>query len=159
MHTQRPKSIKEISPVNIDLRSREDEALGTYIRRVRLMRGMSLAEVAHATPRIPESRHISFAYLSQIEVGRALHPSRERLLSIAEALGVPPTWLLEKAGLRADTAITPEDLSPPSPLLQQIALRAEKLERSDQEAFLRMIDAVIRLRRTRRNSRRKNRPA
>jgi len=152
---KQPKTTKGEDSLDIELRPREDESLGAYIRRMRLIRGMGLGAVADATPKIPESRHVSYSYLSQIELGRALNPSRERLLSIAEALGVPPQWILEKAGFSGGSEVTPEDGASPSPIVQQIALRAGKLDRTDQEAFLQMIDAVVRLRRTRKNSGRK----
>ena len=154
MKTKHRKS-KGDDALNTELRPREDESLGAYIRRIRLLRGMGLGAVADATPKVPESRHISYSYLSQIEVGRALNPSRERLLSIAEALGVPPEWLLEKAGFKAGTGITPADVESPNPIVQQITLRAGKLDRTDQEAFLQMIDAVVRLRHARREAGRK----
>ncbi len=155
MKAKSSKSTKGEDALDIELRPRDDESLGAYIRRMRLMRGMGLGAVADATPKVPESRHISYSYLSQIEVGRALNPSRERLLSIAEALAVPPEWLLEKAGFRAGTGLTPEDDESPSPIVQQITLRAGKLDRTDQEAFLQMIDAVVRLRHARRAAGRK----
>ena len=155
MKTKPRKSTQGDDALNTELRPREDESLGAYIRRIRLIRGMGLGAVADATPKVPESRHISYSYLSQIEVGRALHPSRERLLSIAEALGVPPEWLLEKAGFKAGSGLTPEDSESPSPIVQQISLRAGKLDRTDQEAFLQMIDAVVRLRHTRHDAGRK----
>ena len=155
MKTKQPKSTKGEDALSTDLRPRDDESLGAYIRRIRLMRGMGLGEVADATPKVPESRHISYSYLSQIELGSALRPSRERLLSIAEALGIPPQWLLEKAGFTGGTEVASEDNSSPSPIVHQIALRAGKLDRTDQEAFLQMIDAVVRLRHTRRDSERK----
>lgn len=155
MKTKQPKSTKGEDALSTELHPRDDESLGAYVRRIRLMRGMGLGEVADATPKVPESRHISYSYLSQIELGRALRPSRERLLSIAEALGLPPQWLLEKAGFSGGSGVIPEESSSPTPIVQQIALRAGKLDRTDQEAFLQMIDAVVRLRRTRRDSGRK----
>ncbi|MBM3130611.1 MAG: helix-turn-helix transcriptional regulator [Chloroflexi bacterium] len=152
MRTKHRKSTRGDGTLNIELRPRADESLGVYIRRIRLVRGMGLTAVADATPKIPESRHVSYSYLSQIELGRALRPSRERLLSIAEALGLPPEWLLEKAGFAAGVETTLDDDSVPSPLVQQIALRAGKLDRTDQEAFLQMIDSIVRLRHARRDA-------
>jgi transcriptional regulator with XRE-family HTH domain len=151
MKAKSSKSTKGEDALDIELSPRDDESLGAYIRRMRLMRGMGLGAVADATPKVPESRHVSYSYLSQIELGRALKPSRERLLSIAEVLGVPPAWLLEKAGFSGRGELAPEDDSSPSPIVQQIALRAGKLDRTDQEAFLQMIDAVVRLRRSRKD--------
>lgn len=129
---------------------RTEETLGAYLRRIRLLRGMDLGDISDITPKIPESQHVSQPYLSQIELGRALHPSRERLISLAHALGLPEKWVLEKAGLIGATQIVPEPPTP-SPLAQQISLRAAQLDPSDQEAFLRMIDAVLRLRRAKRS--------
>jgi len=59
------------------------------------------------------------------------------------------------AGFKAGTGITSEDAEAPSPIVQRITLRAGKLDRTDQEAFLQMIDAVVRLRHTRREAGRK----
>ncbi len=155
MKPKPPKSTKGEESLSIELRPRADESLGAYIRRVRLMRGMGLAEVADATPQVPESRHVSYSYLSQIELSRALSPSRERLMSIAEVLGVPPAWLLEKAGFAGGTEPALDDSGSPSPIVKQIALRAGQLDQTDQEAFLQMIDAVLRMRRKRREGGRK----
>lgn len=155
MKTKHPKSAKGEDALSTELQPRADESLGSYLRRIRLMRGMGLGKVADATPKVPESRHVSYSYLSQIELSRALRPSRERLISIAEVLGLPPQWVLEKAGFAGGGETVAEDSSSPSPIVQQIALRAGKLDRTDQEIFLQMIDAVARLRRTRRDSGRK----
>ncbi len=148
-----PKNVKSVrgEAPDTELRPRADEPLGSYLRRIRLIRGMGLSEVADATPRVPESQHISYSYLSQIELGRAQSPSRERLISIAQVLGIPPQWVLEKAGFTGGTQSVTESSSS-SPIVQQIALRAGQLDRTDQEAFLQMIDAIVRLRRRRRDS-------
>ncbi len=155
MKAKPPRSTKGEEALIVELRARADESLGAYIRRIRLMRGMGLAEVADATPTVPESRHVSYSYLSQIELGRALSPSRERLVSIALVLGVPPAWLLEKAGFAGGTEPRAEDRGSPSPIVKEIALRAGQLDQTDQEAFLQMIDAVLRMRRRRRHGGRK----
>jgi hypothetical protein len=76
-------------------------------------------------------------------------------MSIAQVLGVPPAWLLEKAGFAGGTEPPAEDREAPSPIVKQIALRAGQLDQTDQEAFLQMIDAVLRMRRKRREGGRK----
>jgi transcriptional regulator with XRE-family HTH domain len=59
--------------------------LGKEVRRWRTSRGLTLAAVSAASG-------LNLGYLSQIETGKAL-PSIDALLSIAEALEVPPAWL------------------------------------------------------------------
>lgn len=58
---------------------------GKEIRRWRTTRGLTLAAVSGASG-------LNLGYLSQIETGKAV-PSIDALLSIAEALDVPPAWL------------------------------------------------------------------
>ncbi|MGH2476770.1 MAG: cupin domain-containing protein [Candidatus Limnocylindrales bacterium] len=59
--------------------------LGKEVRRWRISRGLTLAAVSAASG-------LNLGYLSQIETGKAL-PSIDALLSIADALDVPPAWL------------------------------------------------------------------
>jgi transcriptional regulator with XRE-family HTH domain len=66
-------------------------ALGDLIRSQRRLANLSLRQLA-------ELAQVSNPYLSQIE--RGLHePSLRVLVSIAEALGLPPDTLLARAGL------------------------------------------------------------
>jgi transcriptional regulator with XRE-family HTH domain len=58
--------------------------VGAQIRRLRIDRGMTLAEVANSTG-------LNVGYLSQVETDKA-SPSLETLASIAGALEVPLTW-------------------------------------------------------------------
>jgi transcriptional regulator with XRE-family HTH domain len=125
---------------------RGDEALGAYIRRIRLMRGLNLPDVARATATLPPTHRVSHPYLSQIELGQVFHPSRERLQSIANVLGIPEAWLLEKAGLSSGDAEQSTQVAR-SPLVDQIAMRAAQLQPADQKLFLQMIEAIVRMRR------------
>jgi transcriptional regulator with XRE-family HTH domain len=61
-------------------------AVGCEVRRWRLSRGLTLAQVG-------ERSGLNVGYLSQIENEKAL-PSLEALATIAAALDVPPAWLL-----------------------------------------------------------------
>ena len=81
-----------------ELRPFPDESLGEYLRRLRLIRRLDLGDVSVRTPRVPESQHVSQSYLSQLELGRAQNPSRERLIGLARVLEVPEGWILERAG-------------------------------------------------------------
>jgi len=61
-------------------------AVGREVRRWRLSRGLTLAQVG-------ERSGLNVGYLSQIENEKAV-PSLEALATIATALDVPPAWLL-----------------------------------------------------------------
>lgn len=70
---------------------KQKEALGGFIRAQRNLASLSLRQLSDMTD-------VSNAYLSQIE--RGLHePSIRVLRSVAEALGIAPEKLLERAGL------------------------------------------------------------
>lgn len=60
--------------------------VGREVRRWRQARGLTLAQVG-------ESSGLNVGYLSQIENDKAL-PSLEALTAIADAVDVPPAWLL-----------------------------------------------------------------
>ncbi len=126
------------------LQPRTEESLGQYIRRLRLLRGMSLPDVARFTAHLAPERRVSHPYLSQIELGQVFRPAPERLQSIARVLQVPPEWLLEKAGMdeKGVVDISNQDASP---LVEQIAFRAAQLEPADQKMFLEMIEAVVKM--------------
>jgi len=61
-------------------------SVGREVRRWRLSRGLTLAQVG-------ERSGLNVGYLSQIENEKAV-PSLEALATIAAALDVPPAWLL-----------------------------------------------------------------
>ncbi len=61
-------------------------AVGRQVRRWRLERGLTLAGLA-------ERSRLNLGYLSQIENEKA-SPSLDALGAVAEALDVPPAWLL-----------------------------------------------------------------
>ena len=61
-------------------------AVGREVRRWRLARGLTLAQVG-------DGSGLNVGYLSQIENEKAM-PSLEALAAIALALDVPPAWLL-----------------------------------------------------------------
>ncbi len=127
---------------------RDDETLGGYIRRIRLMRGMNLPDVARVTATLPDKQRVSHPYLSQIELGQVFRPAPERLRSIAQVLGIPEGWLLEKAGF-SPTGIAKAPRSERSPVVEQIALRSAALDASDQQFILQMIETMTRMRRGR----------
>jgi len=70
---------------------KQKEALGGFIRAQRELASLSLRQLS-------DLAQVSNAYLSQIE--RGLHePSLRVIMSVAEALGVSPEVLLERAGM------------------------------------------------------------
>lgn len=80
--------------MNDDLWSRQNKALGSFIRAQRELASLSLRQLSDMTD-------VSNAYLSQIE--RGLHePSIRVLRSVARALGMAPEVLLARAGLLND---------------------------------------------------------
>ncbi len=127
-----------------ELQPREDEALGPYLRRVRISRGLNLPGVARALIRLPKEMRISHPYLSQVELGQVAQPSRDRLVSLANLYQIPSEWLLRKAGY---TLTLDEPTSSTSGIVQQILLRVEQLSPADQNLFLTMLDAVVKQRR------------
>lgn len=77
---------KEGAPTRRDEGSASRPPVGREVRRWRLSRRLTLAQVA-------ERSGLNIGYLSQIENDKAL-PSLEALASIAKALEVPTAWLL-----------------------------------------------------------------
>lgn len=65
------------------------EPIGVRIRQLREKRGWSLTELA-------EQASVSRSYISQIESGKSI-PTQEKILQLAEALGVLPSELLGEA--------------------------------------------------------------
>ena len=133
---------KKTNPLETtDLFPLPDESLGEYLRRLRLIRGLDLGDVAARTPRTPDSQHVSNSYLSQLELGRAVNPSRERLISLAKVLDVPEAWLLEKAGYSGGQ--TPGDISSDD---RDLLLRASQLSKEDRSILKVIIDGLARRR-------------
>ena len=77
------------------------QTLAAHARRLRVARRMSLSELARATG-------MSKATLSAIENGRA-NPTVETLASLAGALGVPVTALLDGGGVPELTVVRAGD--------------------------------------------------
>lgn len=142
-----------VSQSDEELRPRPDEKLGTYIRRVRLMRGLSLPDVARALADRPSSQRLSHPYLSQIETGQVHQPSRDRLSSLATVLAIPPEWLYEKADLPLEAGMRPAATH--GGIADYIATRATELEPQDQTMILKMIETVLNLRKGERKGRKK----
>lgn len=138
------KKTQSNTPPDPEFQPRAEESLGQYMRRLRLMRGMSLPDVARFTSHLPAERRVSHPYLSQIELGQVFRPAPERLRSIARVLQVPPEWLLEKAGIDEDGVVESSNQTA-SPLVEQIAFRAARLDPADQKMFLEMIDAIVKM--------------
>lgn len=114
---------------------RADETLGAYLRRVRVLRGISLPEVARALASAASSPHISSRYLSQIEFEQILQPTDESLQRLAHILQVKPEWLLEKARQPRQRE--------PSPLRVCVRTGEQNLAPDDQKLFLQMIKQVL----------------
>lgn len=130
-----------------ELRPFPDEALGEYLRRLRLIRGLDLGDVSVQTPKVPESQHVSQSYLSQLELGRAQNPSRERLVSLARVLDVPESWILERAGFSSGNASQVSDgLDAQS---RRFALRVAQLNPEERSLLDSMIEGILQARRGR----------
>ncbi len=135
----------ETSPNGEDgLQPHEDETLGSYLRRVRIARGLNLPDVARALIGLPKEMRVSHPYLSQVELGQVAQPSRDRLVSLANLYHIPSDWLLRKAGY---TLILEEPTSSTSGIVHQIMKRVEELAPADQKLFLTLLDAVAKQRR------------
>lgn len=130
-----------------ELRPFPDESLGEYLRRLRLIRRLDLGDVSVRTPRVPESQHVSQSYLSQLELGRAQNPSRERLISLAHVLEVPEGWILERAGFSGGNAVDSSNgLDAQS---RRLALRAAQLNPEERSLLDSMIEGILQARRGR----------
>lgn len=78
--------------------------IGLTVRRLRQEREFTLQALA-------DESGISKSYLGDIEKGRK-NPTTDVIEAIAQALDVPPRWLLYHAALdEADPFVTPEQLS------------------------------------------------
>ncbi len=71
------------------------EVIGDVLRRARMTQGRTLREVS-------DSARVSLGYLSEVERGRK-EPSSELLNAICDALDVPLSAVLTKAGERMAT--------------------------------------------------------
>jgi transcriptional regulator with XRE-family HTH domain len=101
-------------------------ALGDLIRSQRRLANLSLRQLA-------DLAQVSNPYLSQIE--RGLHePSLRVLVSIAEALGLPPDTLLARAGLLREED-HPQDTGDPRAVMER-TIRADPLLTDDQKDAL-----------------------
>lgn len=75
------------------------EALGTYLKSLRLGLDMSLRQVEEAT-----GKEVSNAYLSQLETGKITKPSPNILHSLAAVYGIAYDNLMERAGYIAPSS-------------------------------------------------------
>jgi transcriptional regulator with XRE-family HTH domain len=102
-------------------------ALGDLIRSQRRLANLSLRQLA-------ELAQVSNPYLSQIE--RGLHePSLRVLMSIAEALGLPPDTLLARAGLLPEEDDEPGNTGDPRAVMER-TIRADPLLSDDEKDAL-----------------------
>lgn len=83
--------------------SDQKEALGAYLKSLRLGAGMTLRDVEEAT-----DRDVSNAYLSQLENGKISKPSPNVLHSLATVFGVSYGKLMERAGYVSPTGRSAE---------------------------------------------------
>jgi transcriptional regulator with XRE-family HTH domain len=73
--------------------AQKPDALGRYLKSVRLGLNLSLRDVEEAT-----GKEVSNAYLSQLETGKISKPSPHILYALSTALGVAYETLMERAG-------------------------------------------------------------
>ncbi len=136
-----PESEQE--ELGAEWKPRADETLGTYLKRIRLMRGHTLPDVARITAQLPPGQRVSHPYLSQIEHGQVFQPARERLASIAAVLAIPEVWVLEKAGYTS-TGSEEAPRVERNPMIDMIAARAAELNPSNQKIILDVMETFIR---------------
>ncbi len=72
-------------------RANPTQGFGGLIRRLRLDAGLTQAQLARAA-------EITGGYIAKLELGQASAPSPDVLTSLARALGVPSSALLEAGG-------------------------------------------------------------
>jgi transcriptional regulator with XRE-family HTH domain len=118
--------------VAVEGRAERRQTLGSFIRTQRRLAALSLRQLASMTS-------VSNAYLSQIE--RGIHqPSLRVLHSVAQALDVPTTVLLEHAGM---DPIDAERVDAPLPTVAAIQLDPELTE-ADRKLLLAVYERLRR---------------
>jgi len=116
--------------VAVEGRAERGQTLGSFIRTQRRLAALSLRQLAGMTS-------VSNAYLSQIE--RGIHqPSLRVLHSLAQALDVPTTVLLEHAGMES---IDDERVDAPLPTAAAIQLDPELTE-ADRKLLLALYERL-----------------
>lgn len=116
--------------VAVEGRAERGQTLGSFIRTQRRLAALSLRQLASMTS-------VSNAYLSQIE--RGIHqPSLRVLHSLAQALDVPTTVLLEHAGMES---IDDERVDAPLPTAAAIQLDPELTE-ADRKLLLALYERL-----------------
>jgi HTH-type transcriptional regulator, competence development regulator len=105
--------------------------LSKELRRLRVLKGISLREVEKATG-------VSNAYLSQLETGKTDSPSPRVLHKLADYYGAPYTNLMEAAGY-LQPPVTRKS-QPPSIDHVQAALMSAKLTKEEEQTVARFIE-------------------
>jgi HTH-type transcriptional regulator, competence development regulator len=82
-----------------------EDAFGTYLRRLREEKGLTINQLA-------EAAGISGSQISRIENGLRGIPKPATLRKIAEATGVPYEVLMDQAGYLQDSPSVPEEIIP-----------------------------------------------
>jgi transcriptional regulator with XRE-family HTH domain len=110
-----------------DEQAPEPGAFGVLVRRSREARGLS-------QQRLATDAGLSDGYISLIETGRrGARPSRDTVLALAQALGVPAAELLRAAGrLRPGDDLSPDNRRPTF----EEFVRTDPALRSDQKKVL-----------------------
>lgn len=73
-------------------------SLGTYLRRERERKGMSLRQVENALKDLEHTVRVSSGHLSLIEQGKVSAPSPKTLNALARAIGLDYVTLMVEAG-------------------------------------------------------------
>ena len=102
------------------------ESLGSYLKKMREIKGFTLREVE-------ESTDISNSYISQIEQGKVKKPSPSKLWKLSELYGVAYDELMVIAG---HIVSTPKNWSPPTHVFQELT-EDEEEQMTDFLHFLR----------------------
>lgn len=111
-----------------------DTRLGEVVRTLREQAGIDQAELAaRASDHLPEGQQISQGRISEIERGKWLNPSREKVRAIADALGIAYNSLLERAGWIDPLPATTEVPSAAEEVLKIVALYDPRVLRELEE--------------------------
>lgn len=109
------------------------------LRMLRIMRGMSLKQLAEATEGIVDAtgnkKAISAAYIHQLETGKIDTPSPHNLFKLSEALQFPYARLMELAGYAyggvPDDSVQTDDTDVDQPAPDRFGALAEAIAEAD----------------------------
>lgn len=119
----------------------ETKALGKYISSRRLQLNMTQGDLCRRTSKT--KKPLSRSYISRIEAGAVLMPSKETLESIARSLDTTVADLLSHRGYAVSEAETSSTGNPDEFSLKLNSLRSLKLTKAEKEDIMLAIDIAL----------------